>query len=177
MLRFKEFIMTEKRIYEWGNTQIIIPFEISSKIISFAYSIPDEEIYTVENDETYGREENSHITLRYGTDAKDASQLQEMKAYFPVDISFGMISAFESEEYDVLKISIDSPDLHKANKAIGTMIDFPGETFTDYQPHATIAYLKKGFISRYVGSSEFQTERFQADSFVLVNRMGKTIKI
>lgn len=176
LLTFGEFLITE-RTYKYSNTQIILPKDLSKKIIDFGKSIPDDEIYTDENDDSYGREENSHITLRYGTDVDNSMRLQGMKKLFPLNISLEKISAFEAENYDVLKISIDSPDLIKANKEIGKLIDFPGETFKDYQPHSTIAYLKKGNIKKYIGDKRFENEKFKADSFVLVNRMGKTIKI
>lgn len=55
VLRFREFF-AEERKYNFSNTQIILPKDLSKKIISFGKSIPDDEIYIDKNDDSYGRE-------------------------------------------------------------------------------------------------------------------------
>jgi hypothetical protein len=55
---------------------------------------------------------------------------------------------FENEKYDVLKFEVVGDNLHETN---ADLKKFPHTTsFPDYNPHLTIAYLKKGEGSKYV---------------------------
>ena len=56
---------------------------------------------------------------------------------------------FENEVFDVLKFDVDSEDLHEYN---GHFAKLPNsDSYPDYHPHCTIAYLNKGMAKNYHG--------------------------
>ncbi len=168
---------SEKPVHDYSSVQVRLPDDIAGEIRSFAAWIPDEEIYTEEG-EDYGRAEIPHITVRYGIGTDDLSQIAPaFKDIGPITGTIGTISTFtNSEDYDVIKSSIESPDLEKANKAVGDTVDLPGETFKDYKPHVTIAYVKKGEGQKYVGMYPFDGRRrkFTIDQAEFSTRTGES---
>jgi 2'-5' RNA ligase len=111
--------------------------------------IDDEDLYTVKNDPTYGRENEPHVTILYGFHEDipyDELEIQILKIKKP-RLSIKDVSSFNNE-FDVLKFDIESPSLHKLNDKFRK---FPHTNrYTDYHPHVTIAYLKKGKAKKYI---------------------------
>jgi 2'-5' RNA ligase len=106
--------------------------------------IPEESLF-----QEYGRETKPHVTILYGlrndiTVSQVRSVLENLELPEAVEV-FGY-SLFDSNpSYDVLKIDVAGPkilwDIHKLLK----VFPVPGETFSEYKPHVTLAYLKKGW--------------------------------
>lgn len=166
--------LLESSIHDYSNTQILLPTNISSKIIEFGKSIPDNELYIDPNDPSYGREEESHITVRYGLNTNDDTNLKKaFKGFGAVDGVLGKISLFNADDYDVVKVEVDSPDLEKANKLVGEIEAVPGEMHKDYKPHATIAYVKSGEGDKYDGNDSLQGLKFSVDSIELRDKDDK----
>lgn len=105
-----------------------------------------------------GLEKEPHVTLLYGIhDGGEHDELPKEKLAEVIDISkksldeaviLKGVSAFENDEYDVLKFDAESLALREANKKLS---DFPNSnTFPDYKPHVTIAYLKSGKAKDYI---------------------------
>jgi 2'-5' RNA ligase len=110
--------------------------------------IKKEDLYEKEG---FGKEKIPHITILYGfhnnVKSKDVFDKikDELKTAFTVKIK--NISCFNTKEYDVLKINIESKFLEKLNKIVKS---FPyTNSFSDYHPHMTIAYLKRGCGRKY----------------------------
>lgn len=61
----------------------------------------------------------------------------------PVKITLGDTGVFESEEHDVVIIHVLSTDLHNLRRKVENAVENT-QTFPDYKPHITIAYVKKG---------------------------------
>ena len=102
-----------------------------------------------------GLEDELHVTLKYGLhteDPKDVHQL--LRGSGPVEIRLGPTSIFEvkkdHEAYDVVKVSVDSPDLHRLNTLISESLECT-DTFPEYVPHITLAYVKPGTGVKYTG--------------------------
>ena len=93
-----------------------------------------------------GIEKDPHITVAYGIDEKIPPQLAAKLLTLPkgAKVKVTGISVFENPEYDVLKYDIDSPKLKEIHKRIRDGIGLPGNIYKDYNPHITVAYLKKG---------------------------------
>lgn len=111
--------------------------------------IKDEDLYTEEGDDGYGRETDPHVTVLYGLhgDIEDEDIEKDIHEIKEPEIAFKNISAFENE-YDVLKFDVKSSDLTKLNKLFA---EYPHTNkFPDYHPHCTIAYLKKGKAVEYI---------------------------
>ena len=110
--------------------------------------IPTEDLYVEEADT--GLELDYHITVMFGLlyDQSFISILSILENYpelSTIDITFGIVSAFRRPDkpYDVLKIEIISPKLKTLHQLIK---DFNSneETFDEYNPHLTLAYINKG---------------------------------
>ena len=139
--------------------------------------IPEGELYIVPNDPSYGRETEPHITVRYGLAIDDTAPLAELSVVGPMTATLGKVSIFAGDKYDVVKVDVTSADLHKANKKVGNLVDVPGETFKDYKPHATIAYVNPGEGQKYVGRSDLEGIALDFDEIDLVDRYGETKSI
>lgn len=118
-------------------------------------NIPEEDIYFGENKEdkdnnTYGIEDESHITICYGLE--NEVTFNDLKEFlFPIDqynTILVNISTFENENFDVLKVTAKCPKASESNRLINENFTVHS-TYKDYNPHMTIAYLKKGKSSKY----------------------------
>lgn len=106
--------------------------------------IKEEDLYTEEEDSSYGREDEPHVTILYGLhdDIEDKDIEKDIKNIIEPKIEFKSISMFENEKFDVLKFDVKKGELDKLNKLFS---EYPNtNSFPDYHPHCTIAYLKKG---------------------------------
>ena len=117
--------------------------------------IDPKDIYTEENDSSFGLEDESHTTLLFGL--HDTVSLDDVKDVIK-KITFGDLiahqpSLFENKKYDVLKFDVKYSNkgdnlLHRCNKLLKNhpfTTDFP-----DYHPHMTIGYIKPGKGYKYV---------------------------
>jgi len=98
-----------------------------------------------------GIETNQHITVVYGIDTYVG--LSRMLTMIPKNIGtlkLGKISVFENEKYDVLKVSIiPSNELLKLRSDIVNKLHVT-LTYPNFEPHITLAYLKKGTAAKYL---------------------------
>jgi hypothetical protein len=115
--------------------------------------IEPEDIY--DPDGTYGIETEPHVTVLFGlcdeilVPADVVRAMEEFKA--PV-ITVKRIDSFSNKDFDVLKLSVESKDLRRMNDRLR---QFPHvDTFPTYEPHITLAYLKKGTAGKYTGDLE-----------------------
>jgi len=167
-----------KQVHDYSNTQVNIPEKEASEVRSFAKEIPDAEIYEDPKDDSYGRIDDPHVTVRYGMETLDPKEIEPaFKGVGPIKIKMGKVSIFETDKYDVVKIDIESEDLEKANKQVGETVDLPGETHKEYKPHATIAYVKKGEGKKYIGNTFFEGKEITIDEITLISKDGKVYPI
>ena len=123
-MKFKKFIKTIQEkldvVYSYSCLMANLPSEIAQKVIDFGKQIPDEEIYTNPNDDSFGRENDIHTTVFYGLTDENSGELRQfLKDFSPFDIKLGKVSVFDNkEEYDVLKIDVESDYLKKLHYAI-----------------------------------------------------------
>ena len=112
--------------------------------------IDEDDIYTdEESDRSYGLEKEPHTTLLYGLhpEVDDTDVIKRCKPDKPADILLSNASCFENEKYDVLKMDANAEWLYECN---GKLAELPHITdHPEYQPHATIGYLKKGMGKKY----------------------------
>ena len=132
--------------HEFASTQVNLPEEAAGEIRALAKAIPDGDL--AED----GREDTPHITVKFGLHGNDPAVVRKLLAdEGPITVTFGKISIFpngESGSGDVVKIDIDSPGLHRLNQKIADALPNT-DTHPEYQPHATIAYVKPGLGQKY----------------------------
>jgi hypothetical protein len=127
-----------------------LPWDAAEEIRQWGLkNIPDEDLI---ND---GRESEVHVTVLYGLHGHDPYEIRPIiDGFGPVKLTLGEISIFENEDQDVVKISVDSPDLVRLNKLIADKFEYT-KTHPKYIPHVTLAYLKPGLGKKYVGRKDF----------------------
>ena len=115
--------------------------------------IEKQDLYNDEEGE-YGLEKTPHMTLIYGIheDEIDASVIRETIKEniesFTVEIN--KIGYFESDEYDVVKYDI-SPSKQMLRYRKMFLKSFENtQTYKEFHPHMTLAYVKKGEAKKYV---------------------------
>lgn len=130
--------------------------------------IKQEDLYTEE--EGYGLETEPHTTVLYGfVDDSVASNIEQMLAEHkldkPVFAVLKDISTFENDNYDVLKISLISGGLNKLNAFCRNHYSYEND-YDKYNPHITIAYLKKGTAKKYLKALKVPHVNFKLSNFV-----------
>ena len=99
-----------------------------------------------------GMEEEPHVTIFYGLHEEvTTDDVREALDGLSIgQIRLSGISIFENEDADVLKMDVvDSPGLVAMHDMIKGALP-NSETYPDYEPHVTIAYLKSGMGKKYV---------------------------
>ena len=114
--------------------------------------IDKEDIYDDEFND-FGLEKTPHTTVLWGihldeTDPDDVKQF--MKTFKPLEVTIKEISIFDSEDYDVVKYDVPITDeLQMYHDLVEKR--FPNtQTYPEYHPHMTIAYVTKGVGKKYV---------------------------
>lgn len=129
---------------------LMIEYETPIFIKDLQNSIKKEELYTEEDNDDYGLEKESHVTIVPCLD--NDINLDELKKFLKdiseYDIILTDISKFECENYDVLKCAVKSKALKDTNKEILKHFDSHSK-FKDYTPHLTIAYMQHGMADKY----------------------------
>lgn len=95
-----------------------------------------------------GIEDDVHCTARYGLHTDDPREVARIVSTFgPMNLHLGSCSVFPGVEYDVLCVSVFSPDLVRLNDLLGQMPHT--DTHPEYVPHVSLAYVKPGLGQTY----------------------------
>lgn len=167
MIKLADILEEAKSGYDYGCVMLYCAFPGS--VIKMQDTINPEDLFEAEDNGGYGIETEAHCTLLYGL--HEEVTLDEVNDVL-LGITFGDLRAtgptlFENERFDVLKYDVTYPTrggafLHKANQELTQLPNT--QTFPDYHPHMTIAYLKPGLGKKYVslfknrGLEEFITK-------------------
>jgi len=164
--------------YSFSSTQFdIVDDDLVEKIKAFQDNIPEEELYEDPEDSSYGREDNPHITVKYGIHSnKPDETFALLDNEEPVHVTLGKLDMFEADDYDVLIIPIESEGLHKINGIISDGVEVT-DTHPEYNPHLTIAYLKKGTIDKYLGDDTFDGIEMDFDTLTFSPADGEVHKL
>lgn len=135
--------------YDWASSQLrLMPREADAIIHRAAQNIDPADLNEAEG----GMEDEPHITIRYGLDPQEMAQAEAALASMgPIEVEFGPVEIFEPEgkDYDVVVQTVDSPELRELRRRVEVSTQAPGETFPDYRPHMTLAYVNRGTGQKY----------------------------
>lgn len=150
MKYLKSYKLFEEKTYEFGCIMVDVPVKNWNEITSF---INTDDIYTVSDNDTYGIQDRPHLTLLYGTHKEVTSEQVEslLKNVKPFSIEIDGVDIFENKDYDVVKFNVKKNDLLQS--IFDSLSTLPNSnSFKDYKPHITIAYVKKGTGKKYIKS-------------------------
>lgn len=115
--------------------------------------IDPEDVYIKPHDQSYGIETEPHITVLYGIHEDEAEpEIVEnvMKENMEdVTVTISKISIFENEEYDVVKYDVPPTEQLLEYRKIFEDNFENTQSFPDYHPHMTLAYVKPGEGKKY----------------------------
>lgn len=110
-------------------------------------SIDPNDVY--DDEEGHGLENDPHITVLYGIHEQDPESVKDQLDLGPAKYILKDLSLFENEKFDVLKCTVESPDLHDYNNQCRERLEYTS-SFPDYVPHLTVAYLLPGTGKKYL---------------------------
>lgn len=149
--RYDQFL-TESGQYKFGCVMVEVPVSNWEEICS---SIDPEDIYEVEGDQSYGIQENPHVTILYGLhEGVTTDQVKKAFEGFDgsIEIEIDGIGIFENKDFDVVKFDVVPTEslqsLHDALSELPNSNEYP-----EYKPHITIAYVRKGCGKKYENPS------------------------
>ena len=171
---------TDKRgIYEYSSVQINLPEVIADEVILWGQKkIKDRDLFTPPEDFIHGREEEPHVTVLYGIHCQLPIEIIKLIVNKPsFDIKLNNISIFTNNTaFDVVKIDVESPNLNYYNNLLKNNIDST-QCFNNYQPHVTVAYIKKGKCFDLCGNTEFKDIKWKVNSLIFSSKNGEKTPI
>jgi 2'-5' RNA ligase len=158
-IEITQWLLEQK--YSYSTIQIDAPPEIADQMLEWGkLNIPDEVLFIDEEDGGKGRETEIHITVKYGLTVSQVPEAVYQIAHTtkPFPILVGKVSLFQTNpKFDVVKCEVESLMLHRLNAQIKASV--PNEdTYPDYVPHMTLAYVQKGSCDQLVGMDVFQDD-------------------
>lgn len=169
----------EKEAYDYSSVQFNLPLDLGWKVWRWGQDhIDPEDLYTdPESPDEYGFSDEPHITLQYGFhNARSMYVARRLRREHPVVVQIGPTSLFRGEDYDVLKLDVSSPDLHRLRPISRKRLVYT-ETYPEYHPHVTIAYLKKGKGKKYVGETVVPEDPVVLTEAVFSSKNGSITRI
>jgi len=143
--------------------------------------IDPKDVYIKPYDESYGLEDNPHVTIIYGIheDEIDPEVIlgvieDDME---PVTVTIDEISIFENDEYDVVKYDVPvTEQLQKYRDKFETSFSNT-QSFPEYHPHITLAYVKPGKGKEYAKKLEEPFDvTFDKGVYSFHDEEGETIR-
>ena len=133
----------DKSNHDSQSVLILIDGILRSRAIAMAEMINADDL------SAWGREYNPHITVKYGFPAWiTIEDIQRAAGLFqPFKVRFGHISLFEQDEFDVVKVEVESQELRRLNRLISFLPN--QDSHIEYNPHLTLAYVLPGEGKKY----------------------------
>ncbi len=145
--------------YDYSSAQVHLPSELASVVRRMARDIDERDLLH--------RETVPHITLKYGLHSTDPQPVRSvLTSEPPIKVRFGRTEIFELDDEDVVYVKVFSPDLRRLNEKLKRLSPHT-EEHPQYQPHVTVAHVKKGRGKKYTGRSDLEnkTHTFEAVRF------------
>jgi 2'-5' RNA ligase len=180
-MTFRQFLVNEAKKhkrYDYSSTQVNVPEKLAREVLSWSMkNIPNSWIFRDPSDPGFGREKEIHVTVLYGLhDEKPDRVIKLLKECKSFACKLGKVTTFNNPSFDVLKIDVESQELHDLNKLIKENLPSTN-SYPVYKPHATIAYLRKGKVQELKDNEFFVDKEFTANEIIFSSRNGMKYKI
>lgn len=163
----------QPRKHKFSSTHVTLSPAISDRIRRLAGMIPDADL----GDD--GREGDPHVTVLYGLHTNNAADIRPQIDAAPLKLRLGKVSVFpgadSGKDYDVLKVDVESSELHRLNKQLARLPHT--NTHPEYNPHATIAYVRAGLGAKYAEQMGAINADDTCDHIVFSDRDGAHTKL
>jgi hypothetical protein len=131
--------------HSYASTQFNMPVGVMAKALTFAVGIDEADLAAG------GVETQCHVTIKYGLRDDALPQIVDIaQDYAPIRLKFGAVTLFEREEFDVVKVDVESEELRRLHSQLAALLP-NNEDWPQYDPHLTIAYVKPGLGQKYAG--------------------------
>jgi hypothetical protein len=164
--------------YDYSSTQVNIEGAFKKLLLKEAMKIKSKDLF-YSADGPHGRETIPHVTVKYGIHTDYPIEVERLfEGIDEIEFEFDKISLFEpGDKYDVVKIEIkDIKNLRKLNKRISSKLECT-DTFKEYNPHCTLAYVKAGTGKNYVGKSLLTGKRYKASEIFFSGKEGNEVSL
>jgi 2'-5' RNA ligase len=174
-MKFRDWLLEMQNTqYDYSSIHVDIPEPLAGKIVRWGRKeVSDDDIFVSPQDPSFGREDEMHVTMLYGLHSNSPDQAEKiLKGEKPIHVKLGKIEVFTNpQKFDVIVISIESEDLCRLNQKLRDNVEYTN-TYDKYQPHATIAYVKKGKGWKHRGSDKWAGQEFTCDSVIFSSKNG-----
>jgi len=163
--------------HEFSNVQFDMPKSLANDIIAWGKeNIPSSDLYT--EGTKYGRENEIHVTVKYGLHTTDFKKIQNtVDGFGTFSIKLGNVSRFvpSGKDYDVVKIEIDGKELSDLHSLLGKLPN--SDEHPVYHAHCTVAYVKKGCCSDLSGNSDLKGKTAKVNCLTFCSKLGGQTEI
>jgi len=170
----KAFINKEA-VHKFGCLYAPLPRALADNIYAWGRdNISDGDLFFPREGDG-GREQNLHVTVKYGIHINDPMEIQQFLSANPVTLiaTLGAITTFDQKDHQVVKIDVNSRNLSRLNQMVSSSFEVT-DTYPEYIPHVTIAYVKSGRGSRFIGREDFKGERVVLDRLAFTGSDDRT---
>ena len=114
--------------------------------------IEEDDVYLKPYDDSYGLEEQPHVTILYGIHEEevDPQRMADLMEHYmkPLTVTIKEVDVFSGKEYDVVKYNVPISGQIQGYRDL--FIQIPNtQSFPEFKPHMTIAYVKPGAGKKY----------------------------
>ena len=157
---FADDLISEQNGNSFGCLMAMLSPDLSSQFIEWAFDNIDPEL-VIYKDGVLEYEYMPHITIACGfhDNVNHEGVFNCIKDFGPITLTYGKITKFKQESCDVLKIDVESNDLHRLNTLLSEKFESLGlytSTHPEYIPHQTLAYVKTDSCEELVNSDIFE---------------------
>jgi 2'-5' RNA ligase len=182
--KFKERNGIEEGRFEKGSTQINVDpqSEVGQAHAAAVAAIPEEHLMPTDfGGNPKGREDQPHVTVRYGLKYDSPEAIEKIKEAAsqiqPFEVPIGKTDTFPPSEHSDGAVPViarleTTPELVALRKAMEAAGEFHKDTFPEYKPHITLAYVKPEVADQYKGGNQLEGQKVPVDHIVVSKRDG-----
>ena len=163
-----------------GSLLAVIPYAIAQRVTDWGmWHVPDMELYSDGNKNGRAYSGDVHITLKYGLETSnpmDVIGLIEANKVTPFDVTLGKSGIFEKDDCDVVILGVTGGGLAQLHDLASQLPSVP-DTYPEYHPHVTVAYVKKGMGRAHIGNADFNGQIVKIDRVTFSRRDGRDVVI
>lgn len=175
-IKSEEIPEKKEHVYTYSCAMLPVGDEATSLMKYWAMKhIPEDCLYINPDEGIDGYESTPHVTVKYGLhDTEPHGLIDLLQGIGPIPLKFGNVTKFDTNpNFDVIKIDIDGDKLRFINGIISDNFAH-SDSFPEYKPHATLAYVKKGSCDHLVDNDFFDKLNDKVDIMEFASKTGDT---